>query len=136
MNPTDRFLRVVAALQHAGFLPLVMGGHAVRHYGVDRNTLDFDFHLRLESAGELETRLLRTGLFVGRLVEGPSWRKDDFRRFQIGTLPDGREEWLEFWLRNHLLAPFADLIHSKETERESVSLSAMLRSWRETRPVT
>ena len=63
-----------------------------------------------------------------------------FRRFQIGRLPDGREEWLEFWYRNHLLAPFyelyarreegpyggrtmsflslPDLIRSKETERE------------------
>lgn len=142
MNPTDRFLRVASALQDAGFLFLVMGGHAVRHYGVDRNTLDFDFHLSLEMAGELETRLAKSNLFPGgKLVEGPSWRRHDFRRFQIGVLPDGREEWIEFWLRNHLLAPFAelwerreearlqgraipflalpDLIRSKETERES-----------------
>src|SRR5947209_8438653 len=60
---------------------------------------------------------------------------------QIGTLPSGREEWLEFWRENHLLAPFGelfsrreqgvyggrslaflslpDLIRSKETERET-----------------
>src|SRR5262249_61072 len=70
-----------------------------------------------------------------------SWRPNDFRRFQIGTLPSGREEWLEFWRANHLLPPFAelfsrreqgvyggrtlsflslpDLIRSKETERET-----------------
>jgi hypothetical protein len=56
-------------------------------------------------------------------------------------LPDGRDEWLEFWRTNHLLPPFADLygrreegtygsralaflslsdlIRSKETERET-----------------
>lgn len=72
-------------------------------------------------------------------VEGNSWRPHAFRRFLIGRLPDGQEEWLEFWRENHLLAPFSelfcrrevakycerdiaflglrDLIHSKETER-------------------
>ena len=61
-------------------------------------------------------------------------------RFVVGTLPDGREERLELWLRNHLLDDYAalaarseraevdgrpvaylslpDLIRSKETERE------------------
>ena len=61
-------------------------------------------------------------------------------RFEVGRLPDGREEWLEFWRRNHLLPDFAeswarqergpyggnelgflaleDLIRSKETVRE------------------
>jgi hypothetical protein len=86
--------------------------------------------------------LRQTSLFVGQpVIEGPSWRPDSFRRFQIGRLPDGREEWLEFWRGNHLLPPFAqlfarreqgsyggralpflglsDLIHSKETERAS-----------------
>jgi hypothetical protein len=142
MTPTGGFVRVAAALQDAGFRFLAMGGHAVRHYGVDRNTLDYDFLLSLEAASELESRLAKTSLpSAGQLCEGPSWRRDDFRRFQIGVLPDGREEWLEFWLRNHLLAPFdelwtrreetplagravaflslPDLIRSKETERES-----------------
>jgi hypothetical protein len=63
------------------------------------------------------------------------------RRFLLGRLPDGREEWLGFWRSNHLLPPFpdlygrreegqyggrvlaflalSDLIRSKETERES-----------------
>ena len=66
---------------------------------------------------------------------------EDLARLRLGRLPDGREEWLEFWCRNHLLPPFADLfarreagnygggllpfvalpdlIRSKETERES-----------------
>jgi hypothetical protein len=65
----------------------------------------------------------------------------DFRRFVLGSLPDGKEELLEFWLRNHLLDDFdslyqrreaglyggrkiaflslPDLIRSKETEREN-----------------
>lgn len=88
--------------------------------------------------------------------EGVSWRPDSFRRFVLGRLPDGREERLEFWRRNHLLAPFDelharrtegayggetiafigldDLIRSKETEREDdwrdVSLlEELLASW-------
>jgi hypothetical protein len=60
LNRTHSFLQVVAALQQAGFEPLVMGGHAIRYYGVGRNTVDFDFHLPLESARSLESRLLQT----------------------------------------------------------------------------
>src|SRR5262249_54836914 len=86
--------------------------------------------------------LSHTSLFAGQApVDGPSWRPTDFRRFQIGRLSDGRQEWLEFLRTNHLLAPFPDLftrreegmyggrqraflslpdlIRSKETERES-----------------
>jgi hypothetical protein len=47
-------------------------------------------------------------------LEGPSWRPQSFRRFQIGRLPDGREEWLEFWLGNHLLPPFPELHARRE----------------------
>lgn len=118
-----------------------MGGHAVRHYGVDRATLDYDFHVALgpeEWAGL--AKLLRTASGLRDLVEGPSWRPGAYRRFVIGRLSDGREERLAFWRHNHLLAPFdalfarrevaeyggaridflglADLIRSKETERE------------------
>ena len=100
-------------------------------------------------------RFLRLGTFDARCESdcrdaprnrhtyGPrraTWRPEDFARFEIGRLPDGREEWLEFWLHNHLLPRFAelwlrhergiygdreiaflslsDLIRSKETERE------------------
>ena len=75
------------------------------------------------------------------LEEGSSGSPGDFRRFRIGRLEDGREEWLESWRHHHLLAPFeeffarreerhyggrfvpilalTDLIRSKESERES-----------------
>jgi hypothetical protein len=79
--------------------------------------------------------------FRGRgLAEFPSWRAADFRRFRVGVLANGREEWLEFWRGNHLLPPFdeayrrrevgeyggracdflalPDLIRAKETERD------------------
>jgi hypothetical protein len=120
---------------------LVMGGHAVRFYGFARNTDDFDLHLATDDWGRLDGKLLASlPNLAGNVVEGDSWRPRDFRRFQIGTLPNGREEWLEFWRQNHLLAPFAemytrrqvgeyggrplsfislpDLIRSKETERK------------------
>jgi hypothetical protein len=121
---------------------LVLGGHAVRYYGIGRNTVDYDFHVALaqEEWRRLPDLLAGSGLLAG-LREGPSWRPQDFRRFVVGTLADGRDEYLECWRRNHLLAPFdelqarheagpyggrtvaflglADLIRSKETERES-----------------
>ena len=43
------------------------------------------------------------------LTEGTTWRPTEFRRFVVGTLPDGREERLEFWRHNHLLGPFEEL---------------------------
>jgi hypothetical protein len=142
VNLDARLAEVVAALEAVGLNCLVMGGHAVRFYGVDRNTGDFDLHLAPDCWDDLQLALSRTSLYAGKpLIEGPSWRPNAFRRFQIGTLPSGREEWLEFWRENHLLAPFAelfsrreqgayggrtlpflslpDLIRSKETERET-----------------
>lgn len=126
-----RLAEVVQMLRDGGADVLVLGGHAVRHYGVDRSTIDYDF---VTAAFEPVASALRGA------VEGPSWRPSEFRRFVIGTLPDGRDERAEFWLRNHLLAPFDrlsgaseealvegtripfialdDLIRSKETERE------------------
>ena len=62
---------------------------------------------RLRSAsrtGELgrpDARLSTTPVFAGKpLVEGPSWRTGSFRRFLLRRLPDGQEEWLEFWCAN------------------------------------
>jgi hypothetical protein len=67
---------------------------------------------------ELPLLLARSTLAGGRaLIEGPTGRPDAFRRFQIGQLPDGREEWLEFWSHNHLLPPLADL-HARREEGE------------------
>jgi hypothetical protein len=109
---------------------------------VNRDTLDFDFHISAADGKGLVERLGRSGLFAPNApAELPVWRVGDFRRFLLGRLPDGREEFLEFWLRNHLLTSFEelyarreegvvggyqlpflslpDLIHSKETERES-----------------
>jgi hypothetical protein len=129
------------ALEHAGLQCLVMGGHAVRFYGVGRNTVDFDFYVSAPSMQEVRAAVAKAeaaGEITAR--EGPSWRPQDFVRFEIGRLPDGREEWLEFWRHNHLLPEFAklwsrrdrgvygsreidflglaDLLRSKETERE------------------
>src|SRR5207302_1667333 len=70
----------------------------------------FDLHLAPDRWDDLPVLLGRTDLFAGGpVVEGASWRPQAFRRFPIGRLPDGREEWLECWRQNHLLAPFADL---------------------------
>lgn len=142
MKADERLAEIISALEGVGLTCLVMGGHAARYYGIDRNTIDFDLHLSPERWDELPQLLARSTLFSGQAVsEGPSWRPLAFRRFSIGRLPDGREEWLEFWKTNHLLPPFAelyarreagihggrvlaflalpDLIRSKETERNT-----------------
>jgi hypothetical protein len=142
VTPEQRLAQLAAALQEVGLRFLILGGHAVRFYGVDRNTLDFDLHVSLSDLSGLRERLGAARLFGGRPPEeGHSWRPADFRRFIIGHLPDGREERLEIWRRNHLLGPFpelyarrveggygggrlpffslSDLLRSKETERES-----------------
>ncbi|MDA0839316.1 MAG: hypothetical protein O2857_16225 [Planctomycetota bacterium] len=137
MTLEEKLTAIVAALDEAGLQYLVMGGHAVRHYGVQRNTNDFDFHVSLDEANwkTLPDRLTQTSFFSsGSLIEGPSWRADDFRRFQIGQLPDGREEWLEFWRRNHLLPLFEDLYARREQEEYNhrqisfISLPDLIRS--------
>ncbi len=142
MTAEVRLAEIVTALEAVGLSCLVMGGHAARYYGLDRNTIDYDLHLSGDNWDTLAERLARSSLLGGQpLQEGPSWRPKDFRRFQIGRLSDGREEWLEFWRHNHLLPPFPelyarreegvyggrrlsflslpDLIRSKETERAS-----------------
>ena len=119
MSATPRLLEITDALAEAGIACLIMGGHAVRHYGVDRNTFDFDFTISLNDAPELQQRLERTRQFAKqRLTEGIGWRRADFCRFQIGVLPSGNEEWLEFWFRNHLLAPFQELYERREEVEE------------------
>jgi len=122
LNPATRLAEIISALDRLGILVLVMGGHAVRYYGIERNTVDYDLHVTQVNWDGLDEILKHDPFLAGRL-------------------PDGREEWLEFWRRNHLLAPFAemyarreqgeyggreisflslpDLIRSKETERES-----------------
>lgn len=115
MNPEARLAEIVAALEAVGLSCLVMGGHAARYYGLQRNTNDYDLHLAPERWPDLPYLLRQCSLFLGQpVVEGPSWRPDSFRRFQIGRLADGREEWLEFWRNNHLLPPFAELFARRE----------------------
>lgn len=115
MNTDFRLAEVVTALEQVNIDSLVMGGHAVRYYGLNRNTADFDLHIAPDAWDELGSRLARASLFAGKPVqEGPSWRPGKFRRFQIGRLFDGREEWLECWRTNHLLPPFPDLLARSE----------------------
>jgi hypothetical protein len=127
-------------LTKAGLPTIVMGGHAVRYYGVTRNTADFDLVIAILNESQIYAVLQS----IDELKDAkpiPVWRTGDFARFEIGTLPDGRQELLEFWMHNHLLDPFGqllaraetglyggtpvnflsidDLIRSKETERES-----------------
>ncbi len=141
MDFVERLTEIVSALDELKIPHLVMGGHAVRYYGFNRETTDYDFCLPIAAGEHLSDRLSRTALFLaGVAVEVPTWRGEDFRRFVLGLLPNGKEELLEFWLRNHLLDDFAnlyrrreegrygerkvsflslpDLIRSKETERE------------------
>ena len=118
MNPDERLADIVRALDSAGLSCLIMGGHAVRHYGLLRYTNDFDFTLAPDAWNALTDRLARSGLFGNAgPVEGNSWRPVAFRRFLLGNLPDGREEWLEFWRENHLLAPFPELLARSEVRR-------------------
>src|SRR5690348_14364669 len=108
MTSEEKLATLVGHLRSAGLRSLVMGGHAVRYYGVDRNTNDFDLCAGVLSMRELRERLESVQELQGT-KEGPSWRPDDFARFEIGKLPDGREEWLEFWVRNHLLDSYEEL---------------------------
>ncbi|MGH7172119.1 MAG: hypothetical protein ACRELG_17735, partial [Gemmataceae bacterium] len=115
VNPEARLAEIVTALEAVGLSCLVMGGHAVRYYGLQRNTNDYDLHLAPDRWPDLPHLLRQSSLFLGQpVVEGPSWRPDSFRRFPIGRLADGREEWLEFWRSNHLLPPFAELFARRE----------------------
>lgn len=140
MTSEQRLAEAVRSLEEVGLNCLVMGGHAVRFYGLLRHTDDFDVCLSPDQWVELPQRLSASRLFGGAMPqEGPTWRKHAFRRFVLDQLPDGRELWLEFWGQNHLLDAFGhlwdrsesgeyggqqlrflslpDLIRSKETER-------------------
>jgi hypothetical protein len=45
VNPEVRLAEIVTAIEATGIPCLVMGGHAVRYYGLSRNTIDFDLHI-------------------------------------------------------------------------------------------
>jgi hypothetical protein len=135
LNPEVRLGGIVTALESVGLTCLVMGGHAVRFYGLQRYTNDFDLTVAPDGWDDLADRLARSGLFAGTgPVEGNSWRPGAFRRFLLGNLADGQEEWLEFWRRNHLLAPFPELFARREVgayggrELPFLSLPDLMRS--------
>ena len=62
MNPEERLAAIVAALESVGLSCLVLGGHAVRFYGLQRHTNDFDLTLAPDGWNDLGDRLARTGL--------------------------------------------------------------------------
>ena len=63
MTSEERLAALVAGLHSVGASCLVMGGHAVRFYGLERNTIDFDLHLAPERWNDLPDLLRRTQLF-------------------------------------------------------------------------
>jgi hypothetical protein len=65
LNPEERLAAVVWTLEAAALSCLVMGGHAVRHYGLQRHTNDFDLAVAPEGWGDLPDRLAGSGLFPG-----------------------------------------------------------------------
>jgi tRNA nucleotidyltransferase/poly(A) polymerase len=57
VTPDQKLAAIVRALIDGGVDVLVMGGHAVRYYGIDRNTIDFDLVTSLATPDELRARL-------------------------------------------------------------------------------
>lgn len=97
MTADERRAEVVGVLETVGVSVLIMGGHAAQFYGIQRTTIDFDVQTAPETWDELPARLARSPLArTGAFQEGDSWRPNVFRRFRIGRLADGREEWPEF----------------------------------------
>lgn len=143
MKVVEHLTKITSALDELKIPHLVMGGHAVRYYGFNRETTDHDLHIPADIGQNLSDLLRKTSLFdAAPPAEAPTWRgDDDFKRYVVGVLPDGKEEFLEFWIHNHLLDDFEnlygrreegiyggkkisflalpDLIRSKETEREN-----------------
>ncbi|MGH9799326.1 MAG: hypothetical protein ACRD82_03100, partial [Blastocatellia bacterium] len=98
MNVIAHLAEIVSALNALQIPHLVMGGHAVRYYGFSRETNDHDLCIPPEVGQNLAELLSKTSLFVSvPPTEAPTWRGEDFRRFVLGRLPDGKEELLEFW---------------------------------------
>jgi hypothetical protein len=56
VNIESRLAEVVTALEQVNIDSLVMGGHAVRFYGLNRNTNDFNLHIAPDSCHSEELR--------------------------------------------------------------------------------
>jgi hypothetical protein len=79
VNPALRLAEIVTALEQVGLTVLVMGGHAVRYYGIDRNTIDYGLHLSPADWNDLDSRLDQSTLAAGgSLTRGPSWLPNSF----------------------------------------------------------
>jgi hypothetical protein len=70
-----------------------MGGHAVRHFGIDRNTIDVDVHVSADVTEDIEDRLRRSRLFADAgLQAGPRRRPpahpQHHSKKPIGTFAD------------------------------------------------
>ena len=89
MNPALRLAEIVTALVQVGLTVLVMGGHAVRYYGLDRNTIDYDLHLSPGDWDDLGPRLDRSTLAGGPLTRGPSWAPARSSASFSGSYPTG-----------------------------------------------
>jgi hypothetical protein len=75
VNTDARLAEIVAALEGEGIRCLVMGGHAVRFYGLNRNTVDFHLHVAPETWENLDARL----------GAAPLLRGDPLLRAQVGA---------------------------------------------------
>ena len=64
MSPDEKLAHIVRVVKEAGVDALVMGGHAIRYYGVDRNTSDFDIVASVTSPADLRAKLLASPLFA------------------------------------------------------------------------
>lgn len=51
MSAEERAAAIAVALAGLDLRALVIGGHAVRFYGVDRSTIDYDFCLATDLMG-------------------------------------------------------------------------------------
>lgn len=57
MTIVERLIEIVSALDELRIPHLVMGGHAVRYYGFNRETTDYDLHIPAEAGQNLRELL-------------------------------------------------------------------------------
>ncbi len=86
MTADTRLAEVVAELEAVGLSCPVMGGHAVRYYGLVRNTNDVDLRVAPGQWDDLAGALGRTKLFVGQAVT----EEPPFPRVSSAPLPRSR----------------------------------------------
>ncbi len=71
----QRLAQIIGELDRLALPALVMGGHAVRFYGVDRSTIDFDLIVAMPQPQWADLpRVLSASPLLATAREGPSWR--------------------------------------------------------------